>query len=290
MRLQCKNEILRLLKNIKLSGFLNYSKLCKDDVNADIVLSSLYMLIKRYDFPIHYDEKSDGCFVPDIVTYQCPPIYFPKTKMDYNDIMNYENSMEQHIIGIEHFKIGNFSYINAKRKIVNKLSSYESNLYKLENDIIEQINDLATFKVKGQQDIFISFDNIYKKHFSKMDVYERKIQEDNLLGHAIHPDKSKHYIPIWFLIECDDCMFIDSNQQEVPIFLTETGKAMIKEIGIPDGLIYYGRTGISAYSRDTLNRIPFIKNTYLMSPQKEQYLKFQNDEWGKTIHNYIKIV
>ncbi|MDE7324776.1 MAG: hypothetical protein K2N63_00600, partial [Lachnospiraceae bacterium] len=77
----------------------------------------------------------------------------------------------------------------------------------------------------------------YKKHSVKLNDYSEKIREDNLLGHAIHPDRSNHKVEIWFLIECDDCIFENEFRKEIPIFLTKEGKKIIDEIGIPDGLI-----------------------------------------------------
>ena len=70
-----KNEILKLLKNIQLSNFLECPILNVDDINADIVLSSLYMLLRRKDYPFHFDKMGTGNFVPDIVLYRCPPLY-----------------------------------------------------------------------------------------------------------------------------------------------------------------------------------------------------------------------
>lgn len=138
--------------------------------------------------------------------------------------------------------------------------------------------------------IYTSFRAIYKKHFFKLDNYKEKIKKDNLLGHAVHPDGSFHDVEIWFLIECDDCIFINEHGQEIPIFLTKIGKDIIDEIGIPDGLIYYGRTGIFAFSKNTLNLVIDGENITFGYPQKEQYVRFVNNEWGKTLHSYIKIV
>lgn len=264
MRLNKKNEIIKLLENIQLSRFLEYPCLNLDDINANIALSSLYMLLRREDYPINFDRMGTGNFIPDIVLYRCPPIYDERISLtNFDKMKNFEESMEQHIIAIEHFKIGNFSYIKKNKKVVNKLSEYESNLYCLDDSIIEKINDLQSFIIKDKIDIFTAFRTIYKKHFLKLDNYKRKIKEDNLLGHVVHPDGSVHDVEIWFLIECDDCIFTNKYRQEIPIFLTAVGKDIIEEIGIPDGLIYYGRTGIFSFSKNMLNLIRGEENIFL---------------------------
>ena len=149
------------------------------------------MLLRRNDYPIHFDKIGTGNFVPDIILYKSPPLYDKRIPLNsFEDIKNYEDSMEQHIIAIEHFKIGNFSYLKNSKKVVNKLSEYESNLYFLDNKEIEKIHDLQNFKIKDKSDIFTSFKIIYQKHFSKLDKYKIKIREDNLLGHAVNPDGS----------------------------------------------------------------------------------------------------
>lgn len=286
-----RNEIIRLLKNIQLSRFLECPYLNLEDLNANIVLSSLYMLLRREDYPIHFDKVGTGDFVPDIVLYRCPPIYDERIQLtDFEKIKDFEESMEQHIIAIEHFKIGNFSYMKKNKKVANKLSEYEANLYRLDDKIIEKTNDLEIFAVKDKIDIFTSFRIIYKKHFLKLDSYKEKIKEDNLLGHVVYPDKSVHDVEIWFLIECDDCLFANRYGQEIPIFLTKTGKDIIDKIGIPDGLIYYGRTGIFAFSKNALNLVTDSENGIFGYPQKEQYVRFVNNEWGKTLYSYIKII
>lgn len=293
MNLSYRNEIIKLLNNLSLSVYLECPKLCSNDEQAEIALSSLYMLLKRNDYPTHYDKNSNGCFVPDIVTYQCPPIYSSFIKdSSPESIMAYESSMQQHIIGIEHFKFGNFSYSKKKKntiKIVNKLSEFEANLYKSNEKITEQIIDLDSFKIKGRESVFTSFECIYKQHYSKMAKYQSKIQEDNLLGHAIHPDGQRNYVPIWFLIECDDCLFINNHNEEIPIFLTKEGKNIIDKIGIPDGLIYYGRNAIFAFSKIFLNRMPAEKcvTTY---PEIQQYIRFKKNEWRKHLLTYDKII
>lgn len=286
-----RNEIIKLLNNIQLSRFLKYPCLSLDDINANIALSSLYMLLRRNDYPVHFDRMGTGNFVPDIVLYRCPPFYDERIQLtDFEKIRNFEESMDQHIIAIEHFKIGNFSYTKKNGKVVNKLSEYEAKLYCLADTIIEKINDLQSFVVKDKIDIFTSFRTIYKKHFFKLNNYKEKIKEDNFLGHVVHPDMSVHDVEIWFLIECDDCIFTNEYGQEVPIFLTKMGKDIIDEIGIPDGLIYYGRTGIFAFSKNVLDSVIGSKNIIFGYPQKEQYVRFMNNEWGKTLHSYIKIV
>lgn len=55
-----RNEIIKLLKNIQLSRFLECPSFDLDDLNANIVLSSLYMLLRRDDYPIHFDEMGTG--------------------------------------------------------------------------------------------------------------------------------------------------------------------------------------------------------------------------------------
>lgn len=291
MSLNNRNEIIKLLKNIQLSNFLNNPIMILDDIETNIVLSSLYMLLKRQDYPIHFDKMGTGNFVPDIVLYRCPPLYDERIQLnDFEKIKSYEDSMNQHIIAIEHFKIGNFSYIKKYKKVVNKLSEYEANLYHLDDNIDEKINDLQCFEIKGKTDIFTSFSMIYKKHFSKLNDYRVKIQKDNLLGHVIHPDGSVHNVEIWFLIECDDCMFTDEYGKEIPIFLTKKGKNIIDDIGMPDGLIYYGRTGMFGVSKSCLGYVTGIENILLVYPQKEQYVRFKNNEWGKTLQDYVKIV
>ena len=50
-----KNEIIKLFRNIQLSKFLTNPIMISNDTNANIVLSSLYMLLKRQDYPIHFD-------------------------------------------------------------------------------------------------------------------------------------------------------------------------------------------------------------------------------------------
>lgn len=286
-----KNEIIKLLKNIQLSRFLEHPCLILDDLNANIVLSSLYMLLRRDDYPIHFDKMGTGNFVPDIVLYRCPPLYDERIQLtDFENIKDFEEAMGQHIIAIEHFKIGNFSYMKKNKKVVNKLSEYEAKLYCLDDTVIEKINDLQRFEVKDEIDIYTSFRAVYKKHFFNLDNYKEKIKKDNLLGHAVHPDGNYHNVEIWFLIECDDCIFINEYEQEIPIFLTKMGKDIIDEIGIPDGLIYYGRTGIFAFSKNTLSFVIGSDNIIFGYPQKEQYVRFENNEWGKTLHSYIKII
>ena len=286
-----KNEILKLLKNIQLSNFLKCPILNIDDINADIVLSSLYMLLRRRDYPLHFDKVRTGNFVPDIVLYRCPPLYDKRIDLtDCEKIKNYEDSMKQHIIAIEHFKVGNFSYQKKNGKGVNKLSEYESRLYRLDSTIDKKINDLQKFLVKDKIDIFASFKTIYRKHFEKLNDYSKKIREDNLLGHAVHPDGSNHKVEIWFLIECDDCIFENEFRQEIPIFLTKGGKKIVDKIGIPDGLIYYGRTGIFAFSKNSLDSAKNVGNGIFGYPQKEQYVRSINNEWGKIMPSYIKIV
>ena len=286
-----KNEIIKLLKNIKLSKFLECPCLNLDDINSNIVLSSLYMLLRKMDYPIHFDSMGIGNFVPDIVLYRCPPIYNERIQLtDFEKIKKYEDSMNQHIIAIEHFKIGNFSYLKKNGKVVNKLSEYEANLYCLDDKIDKKIKDLQCFEVKDKTDIFTSFKIIYKKHFLKINDYSMKIQEDNLLGHVVHPDGSVHNVEIWFLVECDDCIFTNEYEQEIPIFLTKIGKKVIDEIGIPDGLIYYGRTRLFAFSKNYLKDSNGVKKVLFGYPQKEQYVKFKNNEWGKTLPSYVKIV
>lgn len=261
-----------------------------DDLNANIVLSSLYMLLRRDDYPIHFDEMGTGNFVPDIVLYRCPPLYDERIKLtDFEIIKDFEEAMGQHIIAIEHFKIGNFSYMKRDKKVVNKLSEYEAKLYHLDDTVIKKINDLQRFVVKDKIDIYKSFRVIYEKHFLKLDHYKEEIKKDNLLGHAVH-DGSSHNVEIWFLIECDDCIFVNEYGQEIPIFLTKSGKDIIDEIGIPDGLIYYGRTGIFAFTNVILNVVKNSKKFCFGYPQKEQYVRFDNNEWGKTLHSYIKII
>lgn len=293
MNFSYRNEIIKLLINLKLSNFLEHPKICSNDEHADIALSSLYMLMKRSDYPTHYDKDSNGSFVPDIVTYQCPPLYQPYINSDFESIMAYENSMLQHIIGIEHFKFGNFSYSKKKKnitKIVNKLSEHEAKLYKINEEITEQIIDLENFRIKGRESVFTAFECIYKQHFSKMAKYESKIQEDNLLGHAIHPNGQRNYVPIWFLIECDDCRFINNHHEEIPIFLTKEGKSIIDKIGIPDGLIYYGKNAVFASSKEFLNRMPTEKDFMLVYPKIQQYTRFRKDEWRKHLFTYDKII
>lgn len=291
MKSNNKNEIIKLLKNIQLLRFLEYSFLNLDDINANIVLSSLYMLLRRDDYPIHFDRMGAGNFVPDIVLYRCPSLYDKRIQLNnFEKIKKFEGSMEQYIIAIEHFKIGNFSYIKKNGKVVNKLSEYESNLYQLDASIDEKINDLQNFLVKDRVDVFTSFRTIYKKHFCKLNKYREMINKDNLLGHVVHPDNSVHDVGIWFLIECDDCMFTNRYGKEIPIFFTKIGKHIIDEIGIPDGLIYYGRTGIFAFSPNTLSRVKGDENSFFLYPQKEQYVKFVNNEWGKTLPSYIKVI
>ena len=137
-----KNEIIKLFRNIQLSKFLTNPIMISNDTNANIVLSSLYMLLKRQDYPIHFDTMGTGNFVPDIVLYRCPPIYDKRIQLNnFKDIEKYEDSMEQHIIAIEHFKIGNFYYIK-KEKVVNKLSEYESKLNFSDNNEIDKLIDL----------------------------------------------------------------------------------------------------------------------------------------------------
>lgn len=284
-----KNEIIKLFRNIQLSKFLTNPIMISNDTNANIVLSSLYMLLKRQDYPIHFDTMGTGNFVPDIVLYRCPPIYDKRIQLNnFKDIDKYEDSMEQHIIAIEHFKIGNFSYIK-KEKVVNKLSEYESKLNFSDNNEIDKLIDLEELKIRDKADIYESFRRIYKKHFLKLDKYKENIKKDNLLGHAVHPDKSEHNVEIWFLIECDDCIFINENIDEIPIFLTSRGKDIIDNVGIPNGLIYYGRTGIFAFSYSYLKNIkPQIKFVFCV-PQTEKYVKF-NNKWGKILNSYTKIV
>lgn len=287
-----KNEIIKLLKNIQLSRFLEHPCWILDDLNSNIVLSSLYMLLRRDDYPIHFDKMGTGNFVPDIVLYRCPPLYDERIQLtDFENIKDFEEAMGQHIIAIEHFKIGNFSYIKKNKKVVNKISEYEAKLYRLDDTFIEKINDLQRFVVKDKIDIYTSFRAIYKKHFFKLDNYKEKIKKDNLLGHAVHPDGNYHNVEIWFLIECDDCIFINEYGQEIPIFLTKMGKDIIDEIGIPDGLIYYGRTGIFAFSKNTLNSIMVSENVIFGYPQKEQYVRFMNTENFTFLYkNNIKVL
>ena len=249
------------------------------------------MLLRRDDYPIHFDRMGTGNFVPDVVLYRCPPLYDERIQLtDFEKIKDFEESMGQHIIAIEHFKIGNFSYMKKNKKVVNKLSEYEAKLYHSNDTVIKKINDLQRFVVRDKIDIYTSFRAIYKKHFLKLNSYKGKIKIDNLLGHAVHPDMSFHDVEIWFLIECDDCIFMNEYRQEIPIFLTKMGKNIIDETGIPDGLIYYGRTGIFAFSKNVLNLVIGDENIIFGYPQKEQYVRFVNNEWGKTLHSYIKIV
>ena len=148
--------------------YLNFN-----DINADIVLSSLCMLLRRDDYPIHFDRIRTGNFVPDIVLYRCPPIYDESIQLtDFEKIKDFEESMGQHIIAIEHFKIGYFSYMKKNKKVVNKLSEYEAKLYCLNDTIIEKINDLQRFVVRDKIDIYTSFKAIYKKHIFRLDNYK----------------------------------------------------------------------------------------------------------------------
>lgn len=291
MSINNRNEIIRLLNNLKLSSFLLNPFIGPNDINASIVLSSMYMMINKYDYPTHYDKHSNGSFVPDIVTYRCPSIYGDIMLDSFDNVRIAENSMDQHIIGIEHFKIGNCSYLSNKKKVVNKLSQYESTLYN-KNISIEEIKDFETFECEiiKKISIYDSFREIYSKHVHKMEQYAVNIQSDNLLGHAVHPDGSSHDVQIWFLIECDDCMFINVEGSEIPIFLTGEGKKIIEEVGVPDGLIYYGSTCIYAISKDFLKQIEVQENTIFANPQKQQYLRFENNEWGKVLPSYVKIV
>ena len=85
-----KNEIIKLFRNIQLSKFLTNPIMISNDTNANIVLSSLYMLLKRQDYPIHFDTMGTGNFVPDIVLYRCPPIYDKRIQLNnFKDIEKY---------------------------------------------------------------------------------------------------------------------------------------------------------------------------------------------------------
>lgn len=292
MSVNNKNEIIRLLNNLRLSNLLLNPFIGPNDINASIVLSSIYMMINKYDYPTHYDKHSNGSFVPDIVTYHCPSVYGDMMLNSFDNVSFIENAMDQHIIGIEHFKVGDFSYLSNKKKVVNKLLQYESELYKENISIEEKIKDFGTFEceIREKINIYDSFREIYCKHVHKMEQYAMNIQSDNLLGHAVHPDGSTHDVQIWFLIECDDCMFINVEGSEVPIFLTSEGKKIIDEVGMPDGLIYYGSTCIYAISKEFLEQIAVQETTILAKPQKQQYLRFENNEWGKVLPSYVKIV
>ena len=81
--------------------------------------------------------------------------------------------------------------------------------------------------------------------------FEERLQamHDRVLSKALSQEEESNYTESLF----ESIRRVNEYGQEIPIFLTKSGKDIIDEIGIPDGLIYYGRTGIFAFTNVILN-------------------------------------
>lgn len=96
---------------------------------------------------------------------------------------------------------------------------------------------------------------------------------------------------LWFCIECDDTLFVDSVGNVIPMF-NKTMVDIIQSIGIDDldGFIIYDCTGLYIVQLRDKQNITLPYNASEPKLRNLKYMKAKNGHWYLKMFDYYKFV
>lgn len=292
MSVLSKCEIDMLLDNITRSGYLKDVRGVRgvegdNACEVGSVIMSLAMCCHKYglassSYMYWCDVDGDGKFVPDIVMSAAPPVEIVRAGDDA--MLAYDVVHQLHmrymetrldIFGLEHFKISGWNTLHRKRSGVVRISS------RVDEWRNTQLSKMSLpFAVKDNRefrsscDVYKVFENRYAHHFGMLNEYYKHLGSKR--------------VPVWFIIECDDIVFLDNHHVSVPIFVTPRGSEIVRRIGCPSGLLYFGPGGIWAFSHKAVMGVDCVKDAIAL-PYGGEYEKY-GGSWFLKQPGYLKKV
>ena len=265
-----KSEIDKLFLNLSMSKYLKKPVSIIGDELCSELLYSLYYRLSFLNYkvtnpiPFCSDVDGNGTFVPDFLIY------------NISENSNYGR------FGVEHFKVSGCNYKNRKNKYVSSVAQFEHSLK-------SSSYNTASYSTCDAEvyNFYESFEEKYEHHYNRISKYiEEAGKPESLLHMACGTD-----CPIWFLIECDDVIFVDSFGHITSMF-DDKIIDIITGIGTENlhGFIIYDFWGLTIISirHDGHLILPYNK----AKPQFRdlQYHKAKNKHWYLKMNGYSKFV